>query len=429
MGGRKGCSIVHYLITLFNFILAGTDPTDNIPKAVIIALIDYSKGFNRISHPKLITRLSDWGVAGWLLRVLCSYMTGRTMTVRHKGKESLQHPLPGGSAQGCFLGILSFIVELSDSGMDVPPQPLPNADIDDVYSLPYPQPANTEAEVRLKYVDDQAQGELLRLDMSLCQAPEEIIGPRSFHDRNGLVNREGTLLQKRLDDISLHTELHKMKINVQKTKLIPFNFTKKWDFVPKFSIDGKQLDVVYSAKLLGVMIQSDCKWGENTKYIVNKAKKRIWFLRRLKTLGASKSTLIDVFYLFIRSLLEMAVPLWAGAITKKNSQDIEAIQITCMKLIHGQQFINYEESLKVSGTKTLAARRNELCINFAKKCIKSSKFKHWFPKEVKAKKNPFNLREKQRSKNKKEFIEPKGQTKRFLTSSIPHLIKLLNNKS
>ena len=80
MGGRKGCSIVHYLINIFDFILHGTDKKDNIPRSVVIALIDYSKGFNRISHPKLIIRLSDWGVPGWLLRILCSYMTKRTMS-------------------------------------------------------------------------------------------------------------------------------------------------------------------------------------------------------------------------------------------------------------------------------------------------------------------------------------------------------------
>ena len=164
---RKGCSIIHYLINLFNFVLDGTDPTDKIPRAVIVALIDYSKGFNRISHPHLITRFSDWGVPGWILRILCSYMTGRSMTVRYKGKESAEYPLPGGSAQGCFLGVLSFIVEISDSGMDVPPQPHPNPDTDDVHSISHPQPAITDVEIRQKYIDDQVQGELLRLELSL----------------------------------------------------------------------------------------------------------------------------------------------------------------------------------------------------------------------------------------------------------------------
>jgi len=184
MGGRKGCSITHYLITLFNFIHEGID-MDAVPRAVVVALIDYSKGFNRISHQKLIIRLSDWGVPGWLLRILCSYMSGRTMTVRHKGAISSQYPLPGGAGQGCLLGVLSFIVEISDAGMDVPEQPEQHPDVDDVHSVLHPEEAVTRNEVRQKYVGDQVQGELLRLD-EVLQPSDLLIGPNTYHDINGL---------------------------------------------------------------------------------------------------------------------------------------------------------------------------------------------------------------------------------------------------
>ena len=169
-------------------------------------------------NPKLIIRLSDWGVPGWLLRILCSYMTERSMTVRHKGEQSDEYPLPGGSPQGCLLGILSFIVEISDCGMDLPPQPDSK---EDVFSLPYPQPAVTELEVRQKYIDDQVQGELLQLDSALTPTSEVLIGPRTFHDRNGLKNREDTILQNRLNDIQKYTEIHEMKVNSKKTKIMP----------------------------------------------------------------------------------------------------------------------------------------------------------------------------------------------------------------
>ena len=40
-GGLSGHSTVHYLITLYNFILSNTDTT-SIPKAFMVALIDFS---------------------------------------------------------------------------------------------------------------------------------------------------------------------------------------------------------------------------------------------------------------------------------------------------------------------------------------------------------------------------------------------------
>merc|ERR1712030_118375 len=105
--------------------------------------------------------------------------------------------------------------------------------------------------------------------------------------------------------------------------------------MPQYSINGKQLDLVYEAKLLGIHIQSDCKWTNNTRNMIKKANSRLWFLRRLKMLGASENTLIDLFKLFVRSALEPAVPLWSGAIVEKEKSDIEKIQKTAMKLISG----------------------------------------------------------------------------------------------
>ena len=183
------------------------------------------------------------------------------MTVRHEGSISSPQPLPGGSAQGCFLGILCFIVELSDSGMDVPPQPDPSRDVIDVHSLSHPQQSIKPSEIRQKYVDDQVQGELIDLNTDVHKGPQSFIGPRTYHDRHGLVNKDETLLQKRLNDISHHTSIHQMKINQEKTKIMPFNFTNKFDFVPQLKIDDRQLEVVYSYKLLRVVIQSDCKWS------------------------------------------------------------------------------------------------------------------------------------------------------------------------
>ena len=48
---------------------------DKLPHAVMVALIDFKKGFNRLNHNKIITHLSDWGVPGWILKILCSYLT------------------------------------------------------------------------------------------------------------------------------------------------------------------------------------------------------------------------------------------------------------------------------------------------------------------------------------------------------------------
>ena len=147
----------------------------------------------------------------------------------------------------------------------------------------------------------------------------------------------------------------------------PFNFSTKYDFIPKYNISGQELEVVYETKLLGVIIPSDCKWSSNTEYITKKAKSKLWFLRRLKHLGASDNTLIDLFKLHVRSTLEMAVPLWAGSITKKEINSIERVQKISTKFILGNRYRSYDQALTILELDNLEARRDEICLKFAKK--------------------------------------------------------------
>ena len=100
-GGTKGNSICHYIIEFLNFILYHQDSPE--PTAVLACLIDFSKAFNRQNHHILITKLSDLGVPGWLLRVVMAFLTNRSMRVKYKGKLSDFYPLPGGGPQGAYL--------------------------------------------------------------------------------------------------------------------------------------------------------------------------------------------------------------------------------------------------------------------------------------------------------------------------------------
>ena len=175
-GGQKGTSVTHYLIDFINFISYNQDLRNM--HAVLAVIIDFSKAFNRINHAKVIVRLSDWGVPGWLLKILVSYPTDRSMIIRYKGVQSSRHFMPGGSPQGALLGVLLYLVYVSDIGMDLPIIRQPVPDTIDLPSVTFPPtPAVTEQEARLKYVDDLSLAECVRLDTNLCSL-EDQSGPR-----------------------------------------------------------------------------------------------------------------------------------------------------------------------------------------------------------------------------------------------------------
>ena len=78
-----------------------------------------------------------------------------------------------------------------------------------------------------------------------------------------------------------------MKINDKKTKFMLFNNSKVIDFIPRFTLGNQETNIVEEMKVLGVMLTSDLKWNSHTNHIITKAFKKVWMLRRLKTLGTA----------------------------------------------------------------------------------------------------------------------------------------------
>ena len=109
--GLKGGSTSHYLLQLLKFAHEYLDLKK--PHAVVFALIDQSKAFNRVSHQMVIEDLNDMHVPSWLLKILISYLTERNMTITYQGFSSFQRILPGSSPQGAFLGIFFFITKFN----------------------------------------------------------------------------------------------------------------------------------------------------------------------------------------------------------------------------------------------------------------------------------------------------------------------------
>ena len=107
-GGLKGSSITYYLVKLLHFVHSYLDRST--PHAVLLALVDLEKAFNRVSHQLVIEDLADMNVPGWLLLILISYLTERSMYMRYRGSTSTRKLLPGSSPQGAYLGILLFII-------------------------------------------------------------------------------------------------------------------------------------------------------------------------------------------------------------------------------------------------------------------------------------------------------------------------------
>ena len=94
---------------------------------------------------------------------------------------------------------------------------------------------------------------------------------------------------------------------------------------PKFDpilIDSAPVQSVESAKLVGVIIQKDLKWDENTNNILRKAQKRLYFLKRLKQAGTSKKDLFRFYTSIVRPVCEYAASVWATNLTQAHKDKL-----------------------------------------------------------------------------------------------------------
>ena len=127
--------------------------------------------------------------------------------------------------------------------------------------------------------------------------------------------------------------------------------------------DGAQLEVISETTLLSLVILTDLSWGRNTEFICQKARRKLWILRRLLSFDLNIYELFDVYTKEVRSLLELAVPVWHPGHwkhTKNGIQDNIA-----------NQLFNYSYACNLFSTGTLESRRVQLCTKFALKNFKS----------------------------------------------------------
>ena len=218
---------------------------------MLAGLVDFSKAFNRIDHNIIVTILADLNVPTCALRLIISYLTDRKMCVRFNGAESDDQDIPGGGPQGGLPTVLLFDLQVNLAGSPCPLQPtlsigVAGPELGPLQAGPLPLCHQQERTLKKKYVDDLTLLEAVPIQSLLVPA-QHIVGPPNLHEIPGLaLPPDLSILQHQLEDLSRFTEENKMKINHKKTKIIPFNFTRKFDFLPQLSFtESDPIEVIF----------------------------------------------------------------------------------------------------------------------------------------------------------------------------------------
>ena len=235
------------------------------------------------------------------------------------------------------------------------------------------------SKTKKKWIDDFTVLSSIDLKRTLV-VNKEPVRPVSYHDRTEhRLPRQENSQQDEIDSIVNLSIQRNMQLSQPKTKTMIFNPLRKYDVYPEISIkQGEFTEVVEEQKILGNIVRSDLRTISNTEYICSRAYRRMWILRRLKSLGCPIPELLDVLRQQIISICEGSVAYWGPMITKIESNMLERCLKTGLHIIYHDKYISFNNVLHLAQLRNLKVRRLELITKFSKKAIWSSKYKYWF---------------------------------------------------
>ena len=137
-------------------------------------------------------------------------------------------------------------------------------------------------------------------------------------------------------------------------------------------------------------------------------------LTKLKYIGTSKEHLLDIYSLYIRSILEYCSVVWHSTLTVQQSDDIENVQKLCLKVILGSAYTGYDNALQMFSLERLTVRREARCLKYGLKSLIHPVHCNQFPV------NPS-------PSNREHFQVNWARTESYRMSAVPYIQGMLND--
>ena len=280
-----------------------------------------------------------------------------------------------------------------------------------------------EEDMRFKYVDDLTVLELVMLAglVSEYNFKQHVASDIGIDEK--YVSANNLTTQTSINQIAEWTDKNLMKLNEGKSNYMVFSRSDT-EIATRLTLNGKTLDRIEEIKLVGVWLTTWLDWEKNTKELCRKAYARMTMLTKLKYAGVQTEELINIYILYIRSLLEYCSVLWHSTLTAEQNQNLEKVQKLCLKVILGQEYEGYQEALKLSGLESLHARREKKCLKFGLKSLLHPVHCKMFPV------NTVNQDQYQTShdtRNREHFRVNWAKSESYRNSAIPYIQRMLNS--
>ena len=284
-GYRKGRSSQEHIFRLSQQVFNGFKQK----KCTIAVFLDVEAAFDAVWTEGLMYKLSKLNLPTNFLRVLCSFLKARTLSVHVEGSVSREINLKAGTPQGSCLSPILFCIYVNDIPFD---------------------------------------------DMQDCH-------PSQFADDTGLWS-SGTdtmatanKIQSSLHKLEKWCKKWRVKLSPTKTNVILFTRCYKAHvFKPSLFLFGEQLSYVTEATFLGVKFNSSLTWEPQVRQLLAKAQPRLNLIRAMSTLNVSEDVnlLLQLYKAIVRPIFEYSSVACISAATC-HQMKIQSIQNAAIRAI------------------------------------------------------------------------------------------------
>ncbi len=267
---RKGVGVDDALLFMLHNMYSHLETTAS---SVRIMFFDFSSAFNTIQPHVLADKLMLFNLHSTTIRWILDYLLNRPQFVRLGNRMSDMIITKTGAPQGTVLSPFLFAL----------------------YTFDY---RHTQTSCCLQKFSD---------DTALV----------------GLINRNNDLDYRREVELFVKwCDENVLKLNVEKTKELIIDFRRNKEAILLVTINGQNIEIVQSYKYLGVHLDSKLNWKRNSEVVFKKAQSRLFFLRKLSSIGIGRKLLYVFYQGILASVLFYSVLCWGGSITVEDKNRI-----------------------------------------------------------------------------------------------------------
>jgi hypothetical protein len=292
---------------------------DNSKKTLAIFL-DLMKAFDTVQHDKLLDKLHSCGIRGRALKLMESYLSGRTQCTRVGNIKSSECEVVTGVPQGTVLGPILFLIYIND---------LCNLNINNMRLI--------------SYADDTV-----------------LIFSSNNWQETFTSAREG------LWNIFLWLSEYSLTLNSDKTQYVTFSSTQSSQPPPSMHIclkensctdrtcNNVQIMKTHNSKYLGIIIDDKLTWAMHAQHLSDKLRKCFYVYHRLRNILDTNNCL-KIFDSLTQSLIQYGIIGWGG-IVDAHLKPVQLAQKHALKIILNKPF-TYPTYLTYNDSKVLDCRQ------------------------------------------------------------------------